>query len=65
MKVGDLVRWNHPISRHRDIGLVVPGWLTGHAVDEDIVYIRWIKTPEHSGGYAKKHRYLELISEAG
>jgi hypothetical protein len=56
MKVGDLVKWNHPRKQYQDIG-IIRKIRNPHAV-----YILWTYNPEHSGEYDSDHRLFKLLA---
>ena len=58
MKVGDLVRWNHPSAL--DYGLVVE--MGGNCFAGE-AFIQWVQQPAHSGYYPIEHELVEVVSE--
>ena len=59
MKVGDLVKWTHPLAK--DTGIILSfvndGFKDHHAI------IHWFGKPECSGMYLVDHELLELLDE--
>jgi len=58
VKVGDLIKWNHPYKRHQDIGII------GKIRNPHAVHVFWTKNPKHSGEYDSHHKYFEVVSES-
>ena len=55
MKVGDLVKWDHPEECHRQLGVIVK------IRDERAVHVRWQNNPEYSGEYDSRHAYFKIL----
>ena len=56
MKVGDLVKWDHPEECHRDLGIVVK------IRSVRAVHVQWQKKPEHSGEYDSQNIYFKILT---
>tara|TARA_Y100000310_G_scaffold292033_1_gene320464 strand:- start:258 stop:434 length:177 start_codon:yes stop_codon:yes gene_type:complete len=56
MKVGDLVKWNHPEEYHQDLGIIV------NIRSASLVHVLWQKNPEHSGEYDSHHTHFKILA---
>ena len=56
MKVGDLVKWDHPEERHQQLGFIVK------IREERAVYVQWQNNPEYSGEYDSHHDYFKILA---
>ena len=59
MKVGDLVKWIHPLCK--DTGII----LKLNASNDGEAIVHWFGNPEHSGLYPPNHHLLEPLDESG
>jgi len=62
VKVGDLVKWDHPVPEQVDVGLVTE--VGGEYYGMPTVYVHWCRQPKHNGHYATDSMNFVVISSS-
>ncbi len=56
MKVGDLVKWDHPYKPFQDLGIIT------EIKNANSVHVCWVNDNNFSADYDPHHRYFKLLT---